>query len=45
MDFVNRGEFGGACLRDKLHASIDRQKALMEFVTLYDIDCLICLEW
>lgn len=43
MDFVNRGEFGGACLRDKLHASIDRQKALMEFVTLYDIDCLICL--
>jgi uncharacterized protein len=43
MEFVNRGEFGGACLKDKLHASIERQKALMEFVTLYDIDRLVCL--
>lgn len=43
IDFVNRGEFGGACLKDKLHASIDRQKALMEFVTIYDIDRLVCL--
>ncbi|RDX35493.1 DUF354 domain-containing protein [Arcobacter sp. HD9-500m-PIT-SAG03] len=43
IDFVNRGEFGGACLKDKLHASIERQKSLMEFVTLYDIDRLICL--
>ncbi|WP_419771205.1 MAG: DUF354 domain-containing protein [Candidatus Marinarcus sp.] len=43
MTFVNRGEFGGANLRDKLHASIERQKALMEFVTLYDIDRLVCL--
>ena len=43
MEFVNRGEFGGASLRDKLHASIERQKALMEFVTLYDIDRLVCL--
>jgi predicted glycosyltransferase len=43
MDFVNRGEFGGACLKDKLRASIERQKALMEFVTLYDIDRLVCL--
>lgn len=43
MDFVNRGEFGGACLKDKLHASIERQKALMEFVTIYDIDRLVCL--
>ncbi len=43
IDFVNRGEFGGACLKDKLHASIERQKALMEFVTIYDIDRLVCL--
>ena len=43
MDFVNRGEFGGANLKDKLHASIERQKALMEFVASYDIDRLVCL--
>jgi len=43
IDFVNRGEFGGACLKDKLHASIERQKAIMEFVTIYDIDRLVCL--
>lgn len=43
MEFINRGEFGGACLKDKLHASIERQKALMEFVTIYDIDRLVCL--
>lgn len=43
MKFVNRGEFGGAGLKDKLHASIERQKSLMEFVTLYDINRLVCL--
>lgn len=43
MDFINRGEFGGACLKDKLNASIERQKALMEFVTIYKIDRLVCL--
>ncbi len=43
IEFVNRGEFGGACLKDKLHASIERQKALMEFVTIYDINKLVCL--
>ena len=43
IEFVNRGEFGGASLKDKLHASIERQKALMEFVTIYDIDRLVCL--
>lgn len=43
IDFINRGEFGGAKLKDKLHASIERQKSLMEFVTLYDIKCLVCL--
>lgn len=43
IEFVNRGEFGGASLKDKLEASIERQKALMEFVTLYDIDRLVCL--
>jgi len=43
MNFINRGEFGGSCLKDKLHASIERQKALMEYVTIYDIDKLVCL--
>lgn len=43
IPFTNRGEFGGACLRDKLQASIERQKALMEFVSLYSIDRLVCL--
>ncbi|QKF83299.1 DUF354 domain-containing protein [Halarcobacter ebronensis] len=43
MEFVNRGEFGGAGLKNKLHASIERQKSLMEFVTLYNIEKLVCL--
>lgn len=43
IPFTNRGEFGGACLKDKLHASIERQKALMEFVSLYNINRLVCL--
>ena len=43
IPFTNRGEFGGACLKDKLHASIERQKALMEFVSLFDINRLVCL--
>jgi uncharacterized protein len=43
IEFVNRGEFGGASLKDKLSASIERQKALMEFVTLYQIKCLVSL--
>lgn len=41
--FINRGEFGGACLKDKLHASIERQKALMEFVSIYNINRLVSL--
>lgn len=43
MTYVDRGEFGGAHLEDKLRASIERQKALMEFVSLYQIDRLVCL--
>lgn len=43
IEFTNRGEFGGGGLKDKLHASIERQKALMEFVTLYDVEKLVCL--
>ncbi len=43
MKFVNRGEFGGAKLYDKLRASLERQKALMEYISLYDIRCLVCL--
>ena len=43
ISFVNRGEFGGASLEDKLKASIERQKELMEFVTQFNVDKLICL--
>ncbi len=43
IDFVNRGEFGGACLFDKLRASLERQKALMEFISLYNVKSLVCL--
>lgn len=43
MDYVDRGEFGGAHLSDKLKASIERQKSLMEYVSLYNIDRLVCL--
>jgi len=43
MDYVDRGEFGGAHLGDKLRASLERQKSLMEYVSLYDIDRLVCL--
>ena len=43
IDFVNRGEFGGAKLYDKLRASLERQKALMEFISLYNVRCLISL--
>lgn len=43
IPFVNRGTFGGAGLKDKLKASIDRQLSLMEFVSDYDIQCLVCL--
>lgn len=43
IDFVNRGEFGGGDLRDKLRASIERQKALMEFISLYNISKLVSL--
>ena len=43
MEFIDRGEFGGAHLEDKLRASLERQKSLMEFVALYDINRLVCL--
>ncbi len=43
LKFVNRGEFGGAKLYDKLRASLERQKALMEFISLYNVRCLVCL--
>ncbi len=43
IPFVNRGEFGGASLEDKLKASIERQKELMEFVTQFNIEKLVCL--
>jgi predicted glycosyltransferase len=43
LEFVNRGEFGGGDLKDKLKASINRQKELMEFVSEFNIEKLICL--
>ena len=43
MNFINRGEFGGAKLEDKLHASINRQKDLIELITDYDVTKLVCL--
>ncbi|NPA55865.1 MAG: DUF354 domain-containing protein [Epsilonproteobacteria bacterium] len=43
IDFINRGVFGGGDLRDKLEASIHRQKELMELVSEYNIVKLICL--
>jgi len=43
IDFINRGEFGGTKLYDKLRASLERQKALMEFISLYNVKCLVCL--
>jgi uncharacterized protein len=43
IEFVNRGGFGGANLQDKLRASIERQKELMEFIADHDIDRLVSL--
>ena len=43
LEFINRGTFGGGDLKDKLHASINRQKELMEFITRYDVEKLVCL--
>ena len=43
LEFVNRGTFGGGDLKNKLHASINRQKELMEFITQYNVEKLVCL--
>ncbi|QAR32108.1 DUF354 domain-containing protein [Geovibrio thiophilus] len=43
MDYVDRGVFGGERLADKLSASIERQKALMEYVSIYGASKLVCL--
>jgi len=43
LDFINRGSFGGENLKDKLHASIHRQKELIEFITEFYIEKLVCL--
>lgn len=43
FDYINRGGFGGSQLSDKLKASIDRQLSLIEFVSAYNIDRLVCL--
>jgi len=43
LEFINRGTFGGSNLKDKLHASINRQKELMELITKYNVEKLVCL--
>jgi predicted glycosyltransferase len=43
LDFINRGSFGGGNLKDKLQASIHRQKELMEFITQFEVTKLVCL--
>jgi len=43
LEFTNRGEFGGGDLKDKLKASINRQKELMEFISEFNIEKLVCL--
>lgn len=43
MEYVDRGVFGGEKLADKLSASIERQKALMEYISIYNVSKLVCL--
>lgn len=43
IEFVNLGEFGGAGLKNKLSASLERQKDLMEFIAEHPIRRLVCL--
>lgn len=43
IPFINLGAFGGGQLKDKLKASIERQKELMEFIADHDISRLVCL--
>lgn len=43
IEFHNRGVFGGGDLSEKLIASIDRQRALMEFASIYNVDRLVSL--
>lgn len=43
LDYVDRGVFGGACLADKLSASIERQKALMEYISIFNVKKLVSL--
>lgn len=43
LKYVDRGVFGGACLADKLTASIERQKALMEYISIFNVKKLVSL--
>lgn len=43
IEHINRGIFGGACLADKLTASIERQKALMEYISIFNVKKLVSL--
>ncbi|HAL87003.1 MAG TPA: hypothetical protein DCM31_09170, partial [Deferribacteraceae bacterium] len=43
IDYTEIGIFGGAELKDKLTASIERQEALLKFISDYPIKKLVCL--
>lgn len=43
LSYTNIGNFGGATLKSKLEASIDRQIQFMEFIGEHHIEKLVCL--
>lgn len=43
LNFVNIGNFGGSCLISKFKASLDRQFKILEHLTQYNIEKLVCL--
>ncbi len=43
LPYTNIGNFGGATLKSKLEASIDRQIQFMEFIGEHHIEKLVCL--
>ena len=43
LEYHTVGSFGGADLKDKLHASIARQFAFLDFISHQEIEKLICL--
>jgi len=43
LEYTNIGNFGGASLKSKFEASIDRQVKFIEFIGHHHIDRLVCL--